>query len=340
MASTSLTVKRLELAADVKLAPMSAETDARLAEVFKSHAIVRLGSVSPAVRSYQRHAVVGVLSAERALGSGWLAWTLVEVRTTATKQEATLCVLLPAALTNSTAIGRVVCVLDPQIMLSTSRTALCLCVKSAAQLAVLGRATGASRCARCNTLINRLFGTLCAKHQAADVPKLKCNRMDIAMMGPKCHFTPRTVPPRRQLSQGVYHLDGARMTVDASGRAALGEANGGAADDVEATEKEALAREVQTERVLMERFPPAKDSLGNRYLLAARQAAEKEAAVHGAKRGPAPLGAAGLPHLERQRQAAQALIDAQAKRALQPTLDRPAIREPLKPVQALDPAQA
>jgi hypothetical protein len=336
MSSTSLAVKRLELAADVKLAPLSAEAEARLAEVFKSYAIVRLGSVSPAMRSYQRHAIVGVLSAERPLGSGWLAWTLVEVRTTATKQDASACVLVPDALANPTAIGRVVCVLDPQIMLSTSRTAVCLRVKTAGQLVVLGRASGASRCARCNTLINRLFGTLCAKHQAADVPSVKCNRMDIAMMGPKCHFTPRAIPPRRQLSPGTYHLEGARMTVDKTGQVALGEADAAAADDDEATEKEARSREVETERVLMERFPQAKDSLGNRYLVAARQAAEREAAAHVAKPEAAPLGTAGLPHLARQRQAAQAMLDAQAKRALQATLDRPAIR----PSQAPGPAPA
>ncbi|KAG8461555.1 hypothetical protein KFE25_001159 [Diacronema lutheri] len=287
--TASAVLSRFELAAEVRLSLASAEAEACLTAVLRSHAVTRLGSLGPELRSFAGHAVVGVLARQAHLGAGRLAWTLIEVRPGANRPEACACAIVPAEVAASAAVGHVVCLLAPSMSISTSRTALLLRAAKPAQVLVLGRARDCGKCARCGMAVNLRYGSLCAVHQATAAVRVKCDRLDVASQAPRCQIVGLPVRQHRQLSTGAFRLDGAQLVIDKRGHAALDAPDGSGADDELVAARLARARDESSERALLERFPPQpRTSIGARYLKLVNDAA------HGDKAPPprAPAAAA------------------------------------------------
>lgn len=279
--------RRFELAAEVRLAPVTAAAAAQLAALLRTCSVTRLGSLSPEARGYAGHAVVGVLAHQAPLSAGRLAWTLIEVRTAANRPEASACAIVPAELGGAASVGQVVCLLSPAVSTSTSRTALLLRADKPGQVLLVGRARDCGRCAQCGVAVNLRHGRLCAAHVAASTVRVKCDRLDVASQAPRCQIVGLPVKQHRQLSAGVFRLDGARLAVDKHGRATLGALDGGGADDDAEVDRIARAAEEASERALLQRFPPQpKRSLGARYVQLVRHAAEAE--QENARKPPAP----------------------------------------------------
>lgn len=287
----STVTSRFELAAEVRLSPITPEAEANLAAMLRTFAITRLGSLNPESRGYAGHAVIGVLAHQTRLSAGRLAWTLIEVRSAINKAESCVCAIVPAELAAAASVGQVVCLLSPAVSLSTSRTSLVLRVGKPAQVLVIGRARDCGKCAQCGTAVNLRNGKLCATHQAASVVRVKCDRLDVASQAPRCHILGMPIKQYRQLSTGVFRLDGAPLAVDKHGRAKLEAPDGDGENDEEVAARLAKQRDEASERALLARFPPQpKKSIGARYLQLVKQATEDEAS---ARKPGAPAAA---PH--------------------------------------------
>jgi len=290
MSSFATTLARFEKSVDVRLSPGSAAAEVRLVEVMKTYAISRLSSLGPASKFGCRgQAIVGVLAHQAVLSPGWLAWTLLELRTDARNQEACVIAVVPVELAHSAGVGQVVCLLTPGASISTSLTSVVLVVSDPNRVVVLGRARDAAKCTKCGIATNKRFGPLCPTHRLTESIRVKCDRMDVASRQPRCHIVGMPVKQLRMVSTGCYRLDGAELKVDKQGRATLGECDGLGGDDEHVVARMAEARDDRTRTTLLERFPQPKGSIGARYLNLANRLAEEE------KSGPASKKAAAQP---------------------------------------------
>lgn len=289
----STATSRFELAAEVRLSPISPEAEANLAAMLRTFSVTRLGSVNPESRGYAGHAVIGVLAHQTRLSAGRLAWTLIEVRSAINKAESCACAVVPSELAAAASVGQVVCLLSPAVSLSTSRTSLVLRVGKPAQVLVIGRARDCGKCAQCGTAVNLRYGKLCAAHQASSAVRIKCDRLDVASQAPRCQIVGLPIKQYRQLSTGVFRLDGAQLAVDKHGRAKLEAPDGDGENDEEVAARIARARDEASERALLARFPPQpKKSIGARYVQLVKQATDEELATATRK----PGAAAPAPH--------------------------------------------
>lgn len=262
--AASSTTSRFELAADVRLSPVSADAVKSLGALLGTFSVTRLGHLRPQAEGYSGHAVAGVLVHQSRLSLRRFAWTLVELRASAGAAEACVCAIVPSDLATSAGatVGEVICLLSPSISISQSRAALVLRVRKPEQIRVIGYARDYGTCTVCGTAINLSSGAACALHQAA--VRIKCDRLDVASQAPRLHIVGLPVKQRRPLSTGVYRLDDAQLVVDQHGRAILVPH---AAND--STEKATPSLQEAQHHLLV-----PKKSIGARYLSLAKQAAE------------------------------------------------------------------